>query len=78
MLGGGAFGASVTSASFSGGANTVVVGGTLYAKQGAQVKFHAHHQQRHEVRRSHRGARSDSGCVGREDKLDLQLPGRGR
>jgi hypothetical protein len=37
VIGGGAFGASVTSASFSGGANTAVVGGTLYAKQGAQV-----------------------------------------
>jgi hypothetical protein len=37
VLGGGAFGASVTSASFSGGADTVVVGGALYAKQGATV-----------------------------------------
>jgi hypothetical protein len=36
-LGGGAFGAAVDSASFSGAANTVEVGGTLYAKQGGQL-----------------------------------------
>ena len=37
IVGGGALGADVTTASFSGGANTALVGGTLYAKQGAQV-----------------------------------------
>ena len=37
MLGGGAFGAAVDNASFSGGANTVLVGGTIYAKQGGQL-----------------------------------------
>jgi hypothetical protein len=37
IAGGGAFGASIGSASFSGGAGTASVGGTLYAKQGATV-----------------------------------------